>query len=381
MAVRGWTVAVLWVAMVGILAAQADPDAVKKLLDQMGIASTPTKRGQADVVGFASRAGQMDAVLQQTAELAAPQAAMLEKQNGWTAETAFAAAVCPHDDYYYAARLYGLALPHVKAPRVILFGVFHKARLFDCRDKLVFDKFAEWRAPYGLVPVSPLRQELQAKLPAGDWVADNAMHSVEHSLEAIVPYLQAYRRDVEIVPILVPYMDWETMDRLAADFAAALAAVMKEKGWVLGRDVAVVCSTDAVHYGDSQWGGTNYCPFGSDAAGYLKAVTQDRSLIEHFLAGPVKPEKLKDFLYLCVDPKDVTRYTITWCGRFSVPFGLLAAQRAARALGRPDLNGVLLDYGTSVSEASLDLAGLGLMGQTAPNNLHHWVGYAALGYE
>jgi AmmeMemoRadiSam system protein B len=371
-----------WLLVLGlVLAAQADPEAVKKLVEQAGIPSTPTKRGQFDVVGFASRADQMESVLRQTRELAAPRNRELETAHGWTADTAFAAAVCPHDDYYYAARLYGLVLPRVKAKRLVLFGVFHKARLFDCRDRLVFDNFQFWHGPAGWVPVSPLRQELLARLPAGDVVVDNTMHTVEHSLEAFVPYLQADRPDVEIVPILVPYMGWETMDRLATDFSTALAVVMKENGWELGRDVAVVCSTDAVHYGDSQWGGTNYCPFGSDAAGYLKAVAQDRSLIDNFLAGPVKEDKLKDFLYLCVDQKDVTRYTITWCGRFSVPFGLLAADRTARALGRPGLTGVALDYGTSVSEASLDLTGLGLMGVTAPNNLHHWVGYAALGYE
>ena len=34
----------------------------------------------------------------------------------------------------------------------------------------------------------------------------NDMQTVEHSVEAIVPFLQAYNRDVEIVSILVPYM-------------------------------------------------------------------------------------------------------------------------------------------------------------------------------
>ena len=42
--------------------------------------------------------------------------------------------------------------------------------------------------------------------------------------------------------------------------------------------------------------------------------------------------------------------------------------------------GTLLDYGTSVSEASLDVESLGGLGPTAPNNLHHFVGYAAIGY-
>jgi hypothetical protein len=39
-----------------------------------------------------------------------------------------------------------------------------------------------------------------------------------------------------------------------------------------------------------------------------------------------------------------------------------------------------LDYGTSVSEASLDVEGMNGMGPTAPNSFHHFVGYPAIGY-
>jgi hypothetical protein len=75
-----------------------------------------------------------------------------------------------------------------------------------------------------------------------------------------------------------------------------------------------------------------------------------------------------------VDSADVTRYTLTWCGRFSVPFGLNVARRVSETLdGRP-LAGSLLDYGTSLSEVSLDLDAVPGLGVTAPNNLHHWVG-------
>jgi hypothetical protein len=45
------------------------------------------------------------------------------------------------------------------------------------------------------------------------------------------------------------------------------------------------------------------------------------------------------------------------------------------------MQGTLLDYGTSVSEASLDLESIPGLGTTSPNNMHHFVGYAAIGYE
>jgi AmmeMemoRadiSam system protein B len=200
-------------------------------------------------------------------------------------------------------------------------------------------------------------------------------------VEAIVPFLQAYNRDVEIVSILVPYMDWKTMDRLVNDLSQVLVSIIREKGWQLGRDVGFVCSADAVHYGDAGWGGSNYAEFGTDILGYQMAVKRDLELSKNFLCGPLASEKLRQFLYSCVDPDDVSKYRITWCGRFSVPFGLSVASRLTEALESRPLTGVLLDYGTSVGEASLDVEGLGGLGTTAPNNLHHFVGYPAIGYQ
>ena len=95
----------------------------------------------------------------------------------------------------------------------------------------------------------------------------------------------------------------------------------------------------------------------------------------------IKRPALKKFLYTCVDRDDVMQYQLTWCGRFSVPFGINVASRLSEELDGRLLEGTLLDYGTSVSEASLDLGQIEGLGTTAPNNLRHWVGYAAIGYE
>lgn len=352
----------------------------RELLQAVGIPPSDGQRGQMDTVGFVTSAAQMDSVLAQCRAFAAPRRAELAEQDGWSDDTAFAAAVCPHDDYYYAGRLYSLVLPRVRAKTVILCGVFHQARVFDCRDRLVFDDFVSWRGPYGPVPVSDLRGELIARLPGADVLVDNEMHTVEHSLEAIVPWLQANRPDVEIVPVLVPYMDWETSDRLADEFATALGGLMKEKGLELGSDVAVVVSADAVHYGDAGWGGGSHADFGSDPEGYSRAVARDRALAATKLSGPVRRAALREFLYACVDSADVRQYHLTWCGRFSIPFGLNVASRVSEALAGRPLEGTFLDYGTSLGEVSLDLDAVPGLGVTAPNNLHHWVGYPALGY-
>jgi len=355
-------------------------DPRKDLLEAVPIPPTAGLRGLADPVGFATSAAQMDAVLTQARALADPRDRALAAHYAWTPDTAFAAAVCPHDDYAYAARLYSLVVPHLRARTVFVFGVFHKARVFDCRDRLVFDSFDAWRGPYGPVTVSPVRDALLARLPSDDVLVDDAMQTVEHSVEGIVPWLAAEDREVEIVPILVPAMNWSTLDRLAGAVAEALAAILRDKGWCLGADVAIIASSDAVHYGDTGWGGQNFADFGTDIEGYRKAVERDRKLASSTLAGPLRRERLRTFLYTCVDRDDLTRYKVSWCGRFSVPCALNIASRLSETLDGRTLEGTLLDYGTSVGEASLDLDAPEGLGTTAPNNLHHWVGYAALGY-
>lgn len=369
--------AIVW----GGICQPASGQSVEKLLAEVGIKPQGCQRGQCDIIGFASTAEQMDAVFRQSVQLAELERKLLDERCGWNSETSFIAAVCPHDDYYYAGRLYALSLSRIQARCVILFGVFHKAKAFDCRDKLIFDSYRTWHGPYGPVEVSPLREEILHRLPADDYIVSNDMQMVEHSTEAIVPFLQAFNRDAQIVSILVPFMDWVTLDRLADNLSQVLADICREKGWRLGRDLSLVFSADAVHYGDSGWGGGDYADFGTDVTGYQKAVKRDVELAENHLCGPLDREKLRAFMHSCVDSEDVRKYLITWCGRFSIPLGLNTASRLTETLENRSLAGTLLDYGTSVSEASLDVEGLGSLGQTAPNNFHHWVGYPAIGYK
>jgi AmmeMemoRadiSam system protein B len=362
-------------------AADTDTDQIQKLLDQAGIKSQGDMRGQMDVVGFVTTAEQMDGVLEQTRKAAEPRRKHFADMFGLTDDSALIAAVCPHDDYFYAGRLYSLIMPYVKARTVVLFGVFHKARYFNCRDKIVFGKFGLWRGPYGPVKVSPLRDEIVKRLPEGNFIVSNEMQMVEHSLEAIVPFLQAQNPEVEIIPILIPYMKWDTLDVLSSNLATVLQTVFQENGMKLGEDVCMIASADAIHYGDAGWGGNNFAYFGTDIKGYTQAVQQDMNIARDQLSGQVLPAKLEGFMDLCVDPNDVMNYRITWCGRFSIPFGLSVASRLTEALESRTLEGHFLGYGTSVSEASLDVSDLGGLGVTAPSNFHHWVGYAAIGYK
>jgi predicted class III extradiol MEMO1 family dioxygenase len=46
------------------------------------------------------------------------------------------AAICPHDDYKYAGRLYYESL---NANTIILIGVAHRARKLTLQDKIIFE--------------------------------------------------------------------------------------------------------------------------------------------------------------------------------------------------------------------------------------------------
>ncbi len=336
-------------------------------------------RGQRDTVGFVVTAEQAEDVVSRAVELEQESILGHDEELGVSPEVGFVGGVCPHDDHLYAARAYVHLTQRITAPRVILIGVFHAARLWDLENVLVFDSFQAWHGPWGPVTVDPMRGMLLGGLPHGAAVVDNAMHSREHSLEAILPFLQYRNRDVRIVPILVPYATWDVLSERAEVLSSILADIMRRNQWQLGRDVAIVISSDAVHYGPD----FDHAPFGTDAAAYQRAVDRDQGLAQQYLEGPLDPDKLESLLETLVEPDDVRQYKLPWCGRFSVPFGAELLRGVAAKVGQPTPQGHLLRYATSLSEPELPVAeqtkeaGLGT---TAPSNLHHWVGYVTVGF-
>jgi AmmeMemoRadiSam system protein B len=331
----------------------------------MGIPSTDDVRGQQDAIGFASRADQMALVWEWSARPPLPEALGPKPAPG------VLGAICPHDDYLFAGRVYRQVVPLVTARTIVLVGVFHKYRRFGARNTLVFDPYRAWRSPDGEIRVSGLRKELLAQLPPSDVIQDAAMQDSEHSVEAIAYWLKHQDPSVEIVSILVPSASFPRFRELASHLGHALAASMRKRGWTLGRDVAIVISSDGIHYGTD----FAYAPYGEGGVdAYLKAVARDRELLTGPLAGPVSPEKAEAFYSTVVDPQNPDAYRMPWCGRFSVPFGLLLLGETAREFGLPPPEGSPIAFGTSISFPELPVNPLG-MGATAPANLYHFVSY------
>jgi len=117
-------------------------------------------------------------------------------------------------------------------------------------------------------------------------------------------------------------------------------------------------------------------PFGDGGVdAYVMATARDVGMLRA-LGGPLEAAKARAFHETCVNPDSPADYRVTWCGRYSIPLGLVALSRLGRDLGVP-LEARPLAYATSVGAPELPIRGDGL-GETAPANLYHFVGYPSL---
>jgi MEMO1 family protein len=328
-------------------------------------------RKPADPVGFCWSAPAIEAVMRE---------ASTEERGPWKKTREIAArknillAIAPHDDHLLSARV-GLhaILPAIAGARtVLIFGVTHKpARqaLKDPRGLLLLEDFPRWSGPYGPVAVDEaLRAFLGKRLPAERVRVSREAHALEHSVESLVPLLQSRNRALRILPLMVTEVDLEGMESVSGALAEALGAYLKENKLALGKDLAFLISSDAVHYGPD----FSYQPFGLDEPAHQKAMEQDRAIAQDFLSGPVTQEKLRGFA------NKVWKESIPWCGRFSIPVGLLTVQKLAASLGKR-LEGIPVRQGDSYTLGALPLGGLGI-GTTAPFSLQHFVGYWSILY-
>ena len=323
----------------------------------------------ADTIGFTQYKWQLDSII-----------ARLNSEDKITTTHISKTVICPHDDYAYAAGLYNKTLESIKAKTIILIGVAHRARNFNLENKLIFGSYNRWKSSDGNIKISSFRDELIQKMPKETYIIHDSMMQLEHSLEAITPFLQKNNKDIEIIPILVPYITFNNMHLFSRELASVLNRIMITNNLEFGKDLAIVISNDAIHYGDMGWGGSNLAPFGVDSIGNEKARQKDLKIIKQCLEGELTDKNIKAFNRYTIQQDDFKEYKWTWCGRYSVPFGLLFANRLNNLIESKPLKGDIIGYRSSFHNLHIKVNDL-QMGHTAPANNRHWVAYVGMSYK
>ncbi len=144
--------------------------------------------------------------------------------------------LAPHAGYVYSGPVVGAVLSRVKIPgTVILLGPNHTGQ------GIPFSLMAEgtWETPLGKVEVDA---EMAASLLAISKYLKSELgaHEQEHSLEVEVPFLQYFKPDVKIVPVILSSGDGEILKQIGLEIARAIKESKK--------DVLIFASSDMSHY-------------------------------------------------------------------------------------------------------------------------------------
>ena len=324
-----------------------------------------------DDVGFCWRPGEMNELM-----------SYLDKHREGIKEFGgenLVAGISPHDDYLYAGKIYFPLYKLIKAKEVVIFGVTHgtvRKALNDPRNILFLDDYDYWHGPYGNVSISPLREYIKSKLDIGYFRINDKAQDIEHSIEALVPFLQYYNRSVKITPIMVTHMPFVRMDAITDKLSDIISEYMKKNNLKPGRDIFFLISSDADHYGKD----FNNAPYGEDKSAHTKGTNADKMIAKEAFSDKLtkeKIEKLTDNLWGRPESKDYV--SPLWCGMYSIPFGLLATEKTIKKATGKNLSGKVFAYSDSKTEGVIPITDTH-MGLTAPFSYKHWVGYVSAGF-
>jgi AmmeMemoRadiSam system protein B len=146
--------------------------------------------------------------------------------------------VSPHAGYIYSGPVAANGFFWIAAEKrpgtVVIVGPNHRG----LGAAVAVGRERTWQTPLGTVEVDVGMGE--AIVAAGHWAKwDDLAHSMEHSLEVQVPFLQyIYGSEFRIVPIAMLRQELE----IAQDLGRAIAATLK------GKDGLVIASSDFSHY-------------------------------------------------------------------------------------------------------------------------------------
>ncbi|MBU4230513.1 MAG: AmmeMemoRadiSam system protein B [Desulfurivibrionaceae bacterium] len=211
-----------------------------------------------------------------------------------TAKEKALAVVSPHAGYIYSGSVAGETFAAVEIPQdIVLMGPNHHG--YGAPVALMHT--GAWRMPLGEVQINTVLA--QTLLAQTDLIQpDTLAHRFEHSLEVQVPFLQYFRPDMTLTPMVISHLSFTACQAVGEALAGAIRQYNKP--------VLIVASSDMTHYESRE------------------SATAKDSLAIHRLEA-LDPEGLYN---------TVLRKGITMCGIMPATIALVAALRLGATQAR-----------------------------------------------
>jgi AmmeMemoRadiSam system protein B/AmmeMemoRadiSam system protein A len=144
--------------------------------------------------------------------------------------------VSPHAGYVYSGPVAGAVISKVKfKDTFVIMGPNHTGR----GQPLSIMTQGTWQTPLGEVEIdSELGKQILAT--SSHLEEDHVAHQYEHSIEVQLPFLQYFKPDIKIVPIMLAYAGGDIYKEIGKDIARAI----RESN----RGVVIMASSDMTHY-------------------------------------------------------------------------------------------------------------------------------------
>jgi AmmeMemoRadiSam system protein B len=144
--------------------------------------------------------------------------------------------VSPHAGYVYSGPVAGAVISRIEfKDTFVIMGPNHTGlgQPFSIMTE------GTWKTPLGEVEIDSAlaKKILQASPPLNE---DHVAHLEEHSIEVQLPFLQYFKPDVKIVPIVFTYATGDTYKEIGKGIAEAIKD--------LKREAVVMASSDMTHY-------------------------------------------------------------------------------------------------------------------------------------
>ncbi len=144
--------------------------------------------------------------------------------------------VSPHAGYVYSGPVAGAVISRIKfKDTFIIMGPNHTGM----GKPLSIMTQGTWGTPLGEVEID---SELSKKILAtsDNLQDDSSAHQHEHSIEVQLPFLQYFKKDIKIVPIVLAHSTGDIYKEVGKDIARAVND--------LNREVVIIASSDMTHY-------------------------------------------------------------------------------------------------------------------------------------